>query len=196
MATYFKELIDKIECDPDIDEIGIIMGAPPPAIVLVEHKLGVSMGILKPMFVYAASEFSQLLLKLPSVTPGSEEHYALCRSGLDLSKAILLVKGDIGIAINFRKEMIVNGLLSCQEEIKFLRMLFTKHPKSPGGWQHRRFCLMQLLSERVPLIMELELELCRRMAELYPKNYYAWNHRLWLLPHMSLLQVLCCAFKK
>jgi hypothetical protein len=29
--------------------------------------------------------------------------------------------------------------------------------------------------------LELELRLCQRSITLYPRNYYAWNHRHWLL---------------
>lgn len=37
--------------------------------------------------------------------------------------------------------------------------------------------------------MEVEQRLCATMAELHPKNYYAWNHRLWLLKFMSAEQL-------
>ena len=37
--------------------------------------------------------------------------------------------------------------------------------------------------------VETEKELCKNMAEKYPKNYYAWMHRLWLLPQMNQYQV-------
>lgn len=188
MSDIYQELIAVIDSDVDIDEVGIIMGAPPPSVVVVEHKLGLSMGILKPVFLYAFAEFMSLLPSIPSALSEPLDE-ALGRRGLNLTKVILLVKGDIGLAINFRKDMIARGLLSCEDEIKFLRMLFSKHPKSPGGWQHRRFCLQRMMAEGIALDVEREQEICRAMAELYPKNYYAWSHRLWLLSMMSKPQV-------
>jgi hypothetical protein len=37
--------------------------------------------------------------------------------------------------------------------------------------------------------IEHERALCESIADLYPKNYYAWNHRLWLLAFMSMQQL-------
>eukprot|EP01033_Poteriospumella_lacustris_P013652 gene13652-9779_t len=41
----------------------------------------------------------------------------------------------------------------------------------------------------LPSEIETEREICRRSADRYPKNYYAWMHRLWLLPSMTLSQL-------
>lgn len=35
----------------------------------------------------------------------------------------------------------------------------------------------------------MEQRLCASMAEQHPRNYYAWNHRLWLLQFMSVEQL-------
>jgi protein prenyltransferase alpha subunit repeat containing protein 1 len=86
--------------------------------------------------------------------------------------------------------------------------LFSRHPKSPSAWQHVRWCYIQRLSLRddsseagkystwdrrgnyiLPAELETEREICRRSAERYPKNYYAWMHRLWLLSQMNCMQV-------
>ena len=190
MAEYFIDLVAALQSDPDIDEIGIIMTAPPPAVVVTEHKLGVSMGILKPLFLYAFSEFQPLVARVRSLPTEGPEYRQESTRGMFLSTAILIVKGDIGLALNFRKEMIMSNMTSCENELKFLRMLFSRHPKSPAAWQHRRFCLERMMAAGTALDVAQEKELCRSMAELYPKNYYAWNHRLWLLSFMSQSQVL------
>lgn len=190
MSGYFTELVTALNADEEIDEVGIIMGAPPPAIVVVEHKLGISMGILKPLFTYASAEFHVAITRLRSQPAADVPTYRKdCTHALDLSKAVLLVKGDIAMVLNFRKEMMLAAIISYESELRFLSMLFTKHPKSPGAWQHRRWCLLHMLADGHPVNVELEKDLCRSMAELYPKNYYAWNHRLWLLTHMTRPQV-------
>ena len=30
-----------------------------------------------------------------------------------------------------------------------------------------------------------ELRVCARMSEIYPKNYYSWTHRAWVLDHVT-----------
>ena len=34
--------------------------------------------------------------------------------------------------------------------------------------------------------LKVELDLCSWMSETYPKNYYSWMHRLWLLQFMNI----------
>jgi hypothetical protein len=196
MSEIFCEVVAALDADPLIDEVGIIMGKPPPVVVLEQHKLGLSAGALRPLFAYAAAEFQTAAARLrerPEAEAAADSDGNSfrqdCIHALNLSKAVLLVKGDIAMVINFRKEMIVEGITTCADELRFIAVLFTRHPKSPGGWQHRRWCLQRMLLDGQPLDVERELELCSRMAELYPKNYYAWNHRLWVLSHMSAPQV-------
>lgn len=153
------------------------------------------MGILKPIFKYASEQFYVSINRV-RVDPRSnlDAYHRQCAQALGLSIGILLVKGDVPQVYNFRKEMIQEGELTCQKELQFLEMLFTKHPKSPSAWQHRRWCLMRLLVVGTPLCIEREQKLCSRMAEKYPKNYYAWSHRLWLLSYMSKHEV--CIFSR
>lgn len=30
-----------------------------------------------------------------------------------------------------------------------------------------------------------EIRVCTRMSEIYPKNYYSWTHRAWVLDHVT-----------
>ncbi|CAM9720825.1 unnamed protein product, partial [Phaeothamnion confervicola] len=77
------------------------------------------------------------------------------------------------------------------------------HSKSPNAWSHRRWCWTQALSataatsaattsdvdlaaEATPgdvpvLSLQAELAICTSVAELYPKNYYAWSQRIWVV---------------
>jgi protein prenyltransferase alpha subunit repeat containing protein 1 len=31
------------------------------------------------------------------------------------------------------------------------------------------------------MLMESEFRICERVAEIYPKNYFAWSHRQWIV---------------
>ena len=122
---------------------------------------------------------------------------------LRLTRAILLVRADMPMLYNLRKTIILAGSTthSIDAELNFLGVLFTKHPKSPSSWQHRRWCLTtrwsythckNLISLQVELSsceLEVELALCSAMSESYPKNYYSWLHRLWLLQFMEFAQL-------
>ncbi|CAM9364482.1 unnamed protein product [Ectocarpus fasciculatus] len=111
---------------------------------------------------------------------------------LSVTRALLLVNADHGSAWNARKQLVVDG--SCEggsipQEIKLLNLIFTKHAKSPNAWAHRRWCWRNNERFRArhagstwhPLDVQEELKVCQRVAELYPKNYYAWTQRSWVV---------------
>ena len=220
MAEVVEEINRAFEKNPEIDELGMVLSSDE-SIVLVEHKLGISMAILKPLFKYSITELqkhrSVLLKPIDSISVA--EAKLIC----DLSRAILLVKGDFPPALNARKTMISNGILSASGEVQFLNVIFSKHPKSPSAWHHRRWCLQRLFlcsnistststssSTSTPegdkewsrdreggdqsgrysfsSVVAEEVALCERMCDLYPRNYYSWNHRLWLAQQMNDLR--------
>lgn len=85
--------------------------------------------------------------------------------------------------------------INFSNEITFLNVLFTRHPKSPSAWQYRRFCLLQLFHNTEQLsksktTLISEFSICSKFADVYPKNYYAWIHRLWLLDMLSYDELL------
>ena len=138
-------------------------------VVCVENKLGVNIKLVKPLF-------KSCLQAMKAMKESSS-------SKMDaLTKVLLLLRGDNPMFFNKRKELINDGHTSVEDELYFTSVLFTKHPKSPSGWQHRRWLLQQNLRN---INTTNELALCSHMAEKYPKNYYAWMHRLWLLNHMN-----------
>jgi len=206
MAQFVDEIDRAFATDPDIDELGVVLSSDE-NIVLTEHKLGIPMTILKPLFKYSITELHNnreaLHQPVNSITP--QDVAKVC----SLSRAILLVKGDFPPALNARKIMIEHGYLCAQREIQFLNVVFSKHPKSPSAWHHRRWCLQRLFGVdhaedddtgvhnvdeagkyTFLSVVALELALCERMCDLYPRNYYSWNHRLWLAQQMSTTQQL------
>ncbi|CAM9767098.1 unnamed protein product [Ectocarpus sp. 4 AP-2014] len=111
---------------------------------------------------------------------------------LSVTRALLLVNADHGSAWNTRKQLVVDGLFegsSIPQEIKLLNLIFTKHAKSPNAWAHRRWCWRNNERFRARhagstwhrLDVQEELKVCQRVAELYPKNYYAWTQRSWVV---------------
>ena len=101
------------------------------------------------------------------------------------------------MAYSLRKKVLsAQPVAAAAAELVFLQVLFTKHPKSPSSWEHRRWCLLRVHSDggagalALPAAaLAVETTLCAASAEAYPKNYYAWMHRKWLLAYMNLPQL-------
>ena len=92
------------------------------------------------------------------------------------------------------------ALLFWRAELEYMNMLFTQHSKAPNAWGHRRWVCRQILailslenrnndtlpedwhpSENLIQWATLEIAVCSVIAENYPKNYYAWTHRSFII---------------
>lgn len=89
-----------------------------------------------------------------------------------------------------------DGLSFWDNEIRYMNLLFTQHSKSPNAWGHRKWVFRQVLlifqslqfKDRIEgaagkLLQWCtpEIALCSVIAEKYPKNYYAWTYRGFLM---------------
>ena len=172
----------------DIDEVGIVMTQPPePPIVIVEKKLGISQYIIKPLFIYVLQKFHAIY---GTIRKGISSLALTGDEIISLTRVILLIKGDMPLALAMRKELIDIAMICIEDELKFIQIVFPRHPKSPSLWQHRRWVLIRtdffiankcLSKDQI----ENELKLCSYLADIYPKNYYAWCHRLWVLQYLT-----------
>ena len=159
-----------------------------PSVVYVEGKLGIALASAKHLLRYALSEFREIMRS----KPGQLDQYLQSHSTKlnSLTRAILLVKGDISSALTCRKMLIraSKGEVSssAKREIGLSSVLLNKHPKHANCWLHRRWCLAHS-SEAVDIAGEVAL--CTHIAQNTPKNYYTWVHRLWILQFMNRQQV-------
>lgn len=181
-----RDIDDIFAKDSLLNEFGVIFSTDPPYVVHVEHKLGMSMSCLKEVYKFAVVEFHKCLMQLKQ-TNAFFENVSFTVKMNSVSRIILLIKGDNPMAFIARKHLIENHCYSENSEISLLNVVFTKHPKSPSGWQHRRWCISRMFPNEIPQIMlQTELACCEKFCDLYPKNYYAWIHRLWLLKFMTI----------
>ena len=192
-----NEIDSAFEKDKIIDEIGIIAALKDDAtdvsaIQLVEHKLGICSWALKPLLEYCLGKFFEAYHGIRKEQIPVQSLSSLLKS---LTRAILIVKGDTPLALGIRKELISSGDITVIDELNFLKLVFPRHPKSPSLWEHRRWCLchksVQTSVEKCfdECDLQIELNLCSYLSDIYPKNYYSWMHRLWLLQFMSEDQV-------
>jgi protein prenyltransferase alpha subunit repeat containing protein 1 len=200
LSEYFPSLSSSFfdpACKP-IDEIGIIPVSQEnredtPPIVYIDRQLGISSTVLKPLFKYAIEKLFLVLQKENRLLKfDTDLHEAETIN--NLTRVILIIKGDMPLAYNSRKRLIDSGFIRIHHELQLSSLLLGRQPKSPSNWHHRRYCLRTHLFSmgRTRLSLgeiETEREICKNMSEKYPKNYYAWMHRLWLTTHMTTIQV-------
>ncbi|KAK3848623.1 MAG: hypothetical protein J3R72DRAFT_4740 [Linnemannia gamsii] len=100
---------------------------------------------------------------------------------------------DSFMAVNARKRLVQEGYLFAAEEIQFLDtvLTFPRNCKSSGAWYHRKWllCFMHKDHRTVPLdplTVEGQLKICQAAADRYPKCYYAWTLRHWLVEQLGI----------
>ncbi|KAG0030011.1 Protein prenyltransferase alpha subunit repeat-containing protein 1 [Podila clonocystis] len=108
------------------------------------------------------------------------------------TSCIMILCPDSFMAVNARKQLILEGHLDAHQEIKYLDMILTfpRNCKSSGAWHHRKWLLCYIYKDHktVPLdptIVEEQLRVCHQAAERYPKCYYAWTMRHWLVEQLG-----------
>lgn len=179
--------LDRILDNNFVDEVGITLDTSLPPIFYVDGKLGIAKTVLKPLFKFALQSVYKFKF---STRITASEHVS--KHALSITRLVLLIKGDFPIAFDIRKQLVEVGALPVRDEIAFTSLLYSRHPKCPSGWHHRRWCLLRTARTDNKLSaaeVETERELTRVMAEKHPKNYYAWMHRLWVVQFMSKYQL-------
>jgi len=204
------------ESDPNIDEYGILFGETSSDssltenFVLLDHKLGISVRVLQPMFLEAHKIFFSVRRRVCQSGADGKQLDSACSEGclfslIQSSRVLLMINPDQQTAWNLRKQLVENGYIEAQAELKFLDLIFTKHAKKPSSWAHRGWCVNLLVQRflegqvkdedsndapsELSLLLQNELKVCTQVADRYPRNYYAWAHRCRLLPYLSSAQL-------
>lgn len=128
---------------------------------------------------------------------------AACTGTVDkASRAIVLLNGHNDYAWNARRQLFCEALRSAtsdasasvvyEREIALNDLVLTKHPKTDETWAYRQWATAQRypLAELPAVVVERELDACSRAAAAYPRNYYAWQHRLWVLGRTTSAELL------
>ena len=168
-----KSQSESTDIERFIDEIGVIMLPDDQrTLVCTENKLGIPIGAMKPLFAYAIQCFhniarTYLVLKKDQTRKNAEKQKEISCQLMSITRAILVVRGDMPSALNKRKSILLefcdvvhndkgsisternetmihnatNALKILESEISLLNAIFTLHPKSPSAWSHRRWVL-------------------------------------------------------
>lgn len=88
----------------------------------------------------------------------------------------------------------------CGRELDLLNLIVTRSSKAPTSWAHRKWISEKFIRirddgvrthpenwEKVLMWAKTEIGTCISVAEKFPKNYYAWTHRLYVVRTLAQL---------
>jgi hypothetical protein len=109
-----------------------------------------------------------------------------------LSLSLVTVNPEHFTAWNIRKRLILLDHITITEELAFLGLLISLHPKRYMLWTHRLYLLESLCNLRAQTqssnddnLMN-EFQLCTKASDMYKRNYHAWTYRLRILKFASI----------
>lgn len=94
------------------------------------------------------------------------------------TRVALLLNANIATFWNTRKRLIANQLLDIDCDFLLTKLVLSQKPKCVEALSHRRWLLQQVPLN--PEWVEVELNLCDRIANRMKCNYHAWTHRQWV----------------
>jgi len=176
------------------------------SVVLHEHKLGLAFAALPALYSAARSAFRRNLCAGAEADAAALRATrsmllvnADCYVAWARRKRALLAEGGGDAS---------NTAAAAERELDFTTLVLTQHPKSMETWAHREWALQRALSEsaesarraldpsssddsssrssssttatarRALRLLQRELRVCAKACTDYPRNYYAWTHRL------------------
>mmetsp|Transcript_13367 Transcript_13367/g.16205 ORF Transcript_13367/g.16205 Transcript_13367/m.16205 type:complete len:431 (+) Transcript_13367:111-1403(+) len=193
---WIRIINDCLESDKAVDEYGFVMGVEEDSdnicFVSPEHKLGIHSWCLPKL--YAASRSSFYLYKKAykvSIQDSVLKDSVLTRRLLlRATVPLLMVNPDYYTAWNVRKSLLQKSESQKRdliEELSFVRLVFTKHPKAGEAWSHRGWLIRELV--RIDAIddqiLEGEVEVCQTFIQRYKRLYFGWKHRLLVLTYFT-----------
>ncbi|KAK3813118.1 MAG: hypothetical protein J3Q66DRAFT_42814 [Benniella sp.] len=111
---------------------------------------------------------------------------------IESTSCLMILCPDSFSAMNARKRLVEGGHLDPRKEMQFLDMILTfpRNCKSSGAWHHRKWLLCYMYKDHTtvplpPSEIREQLKVCHLAAERYPKCYYAWSMRHWLVEQLG-----------
>ncbi|KAF8448641.1 hypothetical protein L210DRAFT_3756546 [Boletus edulis BED1] len=169
--------------------------------LFVEGNLGIPQKVLYKLYLHAVSVFKSARSCVPTrptimVQRNHDLDASLIRILADSSSILLLANPSHQTALNARKHLVRMHLIDPHAELCFTSSLLSSQhcAKHAELWYHRRWLLSAAYDANLLAIagvdsfgpirfasgeaLRQELQLVSRACELYPRNYFAWTHRL------------------
>ncbi|KAK2463146.1 hypothetical protein APHAL10511_004801 [Amanita phalloides] len=189
LADLLAQPLVSLEIIPGGLDDWLAQGARPEfPFLLTEGNLGVPRNVLYALYLVAVAMFAN-----------RQQHQGVIAS----TSVILLANPAHQTALNARKRLILRGELLAEQELRFTELLLRgseECAKQSILWDHRRWIFLRLYGAAVPpewsgmengwlgplewdniprmpvTVARKELNLMKRTCEIYPRNYYGWNH--------------------
>eukprot|EP00298_Acanthocystis_sp_HF-20_P012833 c20082_g1_i3.p1 GENE.c20082_g1_i3~~c20082_g1_i3.p1 ORF type:complete len:418 (+),score=91.71 c20082_g1_i3:263-1516(+) len=108
---------------------------------------------------------------------------------IETTRAILILNADNNTAWNIRKRLLILNLISKESEIRFLNLVFTKHPRRADAWAHR-YWVFSKIENKTQEFISSELKICSEAAKRHLTNYYAWSYRHRIINSATEIELL------
>lgn len=113
-----------------------------------------------------------------------------------ISKIILFINPEHYTCWNIRRmEIEKNENFDFIKEFQYTNLIQTKYPKCEVIWNYKKW-MMKKMKKVTNEFIEKELDHCSKCSEIYPRNYYAWAYRVFLLNNFKNDDILNMEFKK
>ncbi|KAH9462208.1 hypothetical protein H4Q26_016901 [Puccinia striiformis f. sp. tritici PST-130] len=158
------------------------------------HQLGIPQKILAQIYAHASQRFH--------TTNKTDDEEA--ENLFKLTRILLIQNPDHLTALSTRRKLLKTGEQLREElELNTVLLSVVSHSKSTGLWFHRRWIFAQLhrcppptsssnpiykpFVQFTPDRIEEEFVFNLQTCDRYPRNYYAWFHRKWVLSQLPSL---------
>ncbi|KAF9228395.1 protein prenylyltransferase [Gyrodon lividus] len=170
--------------------------------LFLDNNLGIPQKVLSQVYIYAVDVFKSARKPPTRSSEGIQaNHDSSVQIVIDSSSVLILANPSHQTALSARKRLLKEELINPQAELYFIASLLSSQhcAKHAELWYHRRWLLGSVYNTyekqfptRLPAVagasrhvlfaseegLQQELSLLSRACELYPRNYFAWTHRL------------------
>ncbi|KAI7964975.1 hypothetical protein MJO29_003073 [Puccinia striiformis f. sp. tritici] len=197
-AVELYDRLDQILSTLSITEIEIFNTPIPSSAEFIingdHHQLGIPQKILAQIYAHASQRFH--------TTNKTDDEEA--ENLFKLTRILLIQNPDHLTALSTRRKLLKTGEQLREElELNTVLLSVVSHSKSTGLWFHRRWIFAQLhrcppptsssnpiykpFVQFTPDRIEEEFVFNLQTCDRYPRNYYAWFHRKWVLSQLPSL---------
>ena len=102
-----------------------------------------------------------------------------------ISLLISLIHPQFSSAWSQRKQLLTDGLIENEHELKVNKLVLNKNCKSELAYMHRRWIVKRLNIQNFHDFIYEECELIFKLSKKIKSNYYCWSYLNWLFEYFK-----------
>lgn len=166
----------------DFEILPVTVGENKSPVIHAEHTLGLQQWCVRHLYLHV---YHKLMNLKQQQRLRREDPVVLSR----LLLGAVLLNPECTLLWNIRRDFVVMGRFDPICELHVSAIALSRRPKASEAFVYRRWVLNRIIAS--PLedassyhLLEEELRVSLMAADRYPNNYYAWNHRMWIMSHL------------